>query len=399
MKIGYTALWALTLFVLTNISAHGNEFLERAWSEINKKNFSGAQAILSDRLQSHPTEVQTQFLYARTLAWGGKYPEAIATMDQILEQQPKNSDYLFTKARILSWQNKNLQAIRLLDQARAISPNYFDIWQLQFSLLKREYAEKNGDKINSYFVQFKNQFPNKKIQPLIVPAPAKKRYILATANYEIFNNNYKNGKGTSISYGDSWKKYQFVLGLDFINRFNLNDQQFNLSASTKKKTNIWLSGGISASSQHSLLPTYSIYAQVNYLTHKKWLGSYKLSHKGYKSVTVNNNQLAISKRWKNFEPRFALYITTIDYIDITLGASAQLTHFFENNHTIRLSISAGNELEYIGKKTKIYNVQNITIDGKYQISPVWHFIYAISHHIQGTAYTQNGILSGLQFRF
>lgn len=403
MKIRFTAIWVISLLLLTSTTvalsddAHNNE-LKRAWLEINNKNFTGAQAILSDRLKSHPTDIQTQFLYARALAWGGKYSEASSQLDLLIDQYPDNSDYLLTKARVLSWQNKNSQAIDVLERARQISPDYFELWKFQLTLLKREYAEKDRNKVKSYYIKFKQQFSERNIPPLSLPIPIKNRFILSTFNYDNLDNG-STGKIASISYGDYWKKYQYIINMDAINRFDINDQQINLSANTKKKPNLWLSGGISASSQNVLFPMYSIYGKVDYLTNKKWLGSYKLSHQQYKSITVDSNQFSISKRWGQLEPRIALYVTTIDYNDITLVTAAQLTYIFKNRHTLRLSLSTGSELEYIDESTIIYDIKNITLDGKYKVNRDWSFIYALSHHIQGTAYTQNGILTGIQFKF
>ncbi len=64
----------------------------------------------------YPKEKSAQFKYAETLAWQGKYDEAIKIFDEIIAKDPKNTDAIETKADILSWKGDNKGAIKTYDE-------------------------------------------------------------------------------------------------------------------------------------------------------------------------------------------------------------------------------------------------------------------------------------------
>ena len=392
------AVLCITYFwLLNNAIASDSDLFKRIWKEINNNNYSAAEVLLLNHLKQQPEDKEAYFLYARTKAWNGDHASAVDLLNSLLEQEPKNTDYLLSKARILSWQSKNKKAIAVLDQAREISPNYFEVWQLELMLLIRTNTNKN--KIEQFYSEYTKKFPQKKIPPLNIQEPPKKAFAQIIVNYDKLNNNINDEKGISLLYGSKKKKYGYIAKLDASNRFDISDQKIDFSTNFKYEKRMWLSGGISASVQQKLYPIASIYASVSYLEKQKWLGVYRFEHQEYKSLTVDRNQFSVSRRWKDLEPKIAFYVTTLDYNDITLSLATQITYHFNNSHLIRLSLSAGNELEYVDKKSIIHNTSNITLSGKYSIDSAWSIIYALSHHKQGTAYTKNGILSGAQFKF
>jgi len=397
MKLYFVTLWILILTIVTSSNAQSNDSLKRAWIDINNKNYSGAQALLFKRIQSHPNEIETKFLYARALAWDGQHKKAINQIDQLLISYPKNTDFLLFKARILSWQKKNVQALNILDGIRKISPKFYDAWRLEFTLLKRQFPN-NKDVVTNFYAKFAKNFPDQNILKPNFTEKQKNRFIQSTYHYESLDNS-NNWNSFSFVFGNQWKKVQYIVNAETTRRFDLNDQQLGLSVLFKKASNLWLSAGTSASSQKVLFPSISLFGQIDYKNRYDILSSYKFHHKSYSNSTLGSNRLAFSKRWKNFEPKILFFITSLDYNDITLSTSAQITYYHNNHHTIRASITKGNELEYLDDSTILYDVTNLSIDGKYRIDSTWSVIFALSHHIQGTAYTKNGILSGIQFRF
>jgi len=397
MKLYFATLWIVTLAIVTSSNAQSNDSLNRAWTEINNKNFSAAQVHLFEYIQSHPNEIETKFLYARVLAWDGQHTKAINQLDHLLNSHPKSTDFLLFKARVMSWQEKNTQAIEILDSIRQISPDYYDAWQLEYTLLRRQYPN-NKSIVTKFYSKFAEKFPDRNISKPNFTANQKNRFIQSTYHFENLDNG-NNWNSFSFIFGNQWKKIQYTISAETTSRFELNDQQLGLNILFRKPSNLWLSSGISTSSQSVLFPSISLFGQINYKNRYEILSSYKFHHKSYENSTVASNRLAFSKRWKNLEPKILFFITSLDYNDVALSTSAQITYYHNGQHTIRASITKGNELEYLDDSTILYDITNFSIDGKYRINSTWSAIIAFSHHIQGTAYTKNGILSGLQFRF
>lgn len=382
-----------------SVSTYANEAIKQAWQEIEKKNYSNAITILQRYQQKNPSNPRAQYLLARTHSWNGDYHSAIQLLDRLLKKEPQNSDFLLTKARILSWQNNNTEAIKLLNIARNISPNYFDVWDLELKLMQREFSNKEQTKISTFYNRFKSQFPHKSIPLPVVSKIKKKRFVATTAQIEKLDNDLDSWKKADIAYGNQWKKYNYVTKLAFDHRFGLSDQEFQLSIYRKTKQHLWLSGGASFSNRQLLYPSFSVNVKADYLTTTKWLLSYQLDHRIYQNLVVDNSRIAISRRWGNFQPACILYITGIDYNETTLSGTMQLSYYFRNKGTVRISATKGRQLEYIDKTSKIHDTTNITLDGSYQLNPTWLLISALNYHSQGTAYKKYGILSGLQYRF
>lgn len=410
--------FAICLFLVSWCSycCSDDKILEDAWNLINNKMLDDAENLLHQQLINTPDHSDTQFLFARTLAWNGKHSQALEILNQLLSTSPENTDYLFAKAQVLYWQSKVDSALSVIDKARKLSLDYQALWEFQLQLLLHNKTSENPElarHLNDlYFQRFGRHYINPdelksqnnavQIQQSKIPDArnvAKTKFLLTSYHHQQLDNSSPDWTAIQVGFGQRLEKLTYVITLDHEERFALKDQMATLSISGQSRPDLFLNAALTTGSTHKLLPVWSSTLGATMLMSKQWSMDFQWQHKSYKTITTDTTSPSIFKRWNKFQAGIRGYFVALNNNDVTLSASTQLAYFFNDISMIRFSYTQGKELEYTEKKNYIYVIKNYSLDGKVFLTPSFHLIYAFSHHIQGKAYKKDGIHLGLQYYF
>ena len=100
---------------------------------IDAGDLEGTLEALDDWLTQHPEDDEARFLRARALGWSGSYDAALQAYDELLNANPANVDYLLGRSQVLVWMGRAEEALPLLARARALAPDYEEIWRLELN--------------------------------------------------------------------------------------------------------------------------------------------------------------------------------------------------------------------------------------------------------------------------
>lgn len=145
MKKIYLLLFILVISIIT-FSLGYDELLRDAQEYAWQGNYTKAENLYSKLIEDFHTE-ELYIAYANTLAWQGKYDEAVKLLE---ESGIKSNQILETKAKILIWAKKYEKGIKILEnlksQGYSLSPDILD--------LMKEYYNFN---FNNIFVEYKTE--------------------------------------------------------------------------------------------------------------------------------------------------------------------------------------------------------------------------------------------------
>ena len=382
----------------TPASILASPITDTAWKHIKSKDFKAAQNTLHQWLKSTPNDSEAQFLYARALAWDKKHDQAIVVLNKLIAKQPNNADFLLSKANVLSWQQNEKSAIKTLKIARNISPEYREIWELELKLLQKVGDNKQYQQVkNEYSLQFHTEYQDPKTK--IPAAPKQKKYLLIGKTIERLDIKTDDWHTNKLEFGAKMEKHALNLSLENSSRFNLSDNQISTSLSRQFKKHIIVTTAFSISENNLLYPAWQSQLQAEKTINKKNVIEIKWQHKKYSADVIDGTSISFSQYLGNFLPRISINTTALNNNDFTLNYSGDLSWFFNKQDFIRLSISKGNDIEYLQQKIKTTETNFMGIDGRWQFNKNWNAILALGHHKQGTIYKKDGIFIGLQRRF
>ena len=380
--------------------------IETANSAIEKKDYTSAISVLEKHLKEAPEQFDAIYLLAKTHAWNKDINQGLALLDSLLERFPTNSDYLLSKATFLSWQDKNAQAIDLLHSARLISPNYQDVWKLEIKLRHRVMKGDNDKSLDSLILEYENRFNDfeytRQFKPSNLAKQMKyknKKSIGLGFGHDELTGNQPDWNDFSISFSNNKEKYVYSAQLEFLNHFNIKDQQFSFQYLYKNYFDYQIQALASFSTENTLVPNWSLGSQVNHALGKNGNAELFYKHNTYANMYSDIFRVAYAHNYRKFELKAHMLFTFIDsthYVE-TPGYIFQISYFHNDKVFIRFSHSRNEELEFVVDKLANYDVSTYSIDGRYPVNEKIDLTLAFIHHIQDRVYKKNGIHTGLRY--
>jgi Tfp pilus assembly protein PilF len=103
-------------------SVSENDWIVRVREQVAAQHLAQAEAIVEQRLQTAPEDLEAQAWLARLLAWNGKWQQAEAQYRSVLRQAPNDVDVLMGLADVLLWEGKLDESSALLEHAQELQP-------------------------------------------------------------------------------------------------------------------------------------------------------------------------------------------------------------------------------------------------------------------------------------
>jgi len=403
----YVWLFLLGFCLASNSYGQSQESsIDDANTAIKANNFAHAISILENFTAENQNNYDAKYLLAKTYAWNKDIDRGIAALDILLNKFPANSDYLLSKATFLSWQDKNNEAIELLHTARIISPTYQDVWKLEIKLRHRIAKKKDEKELMATITEYESRFGDKeytkkyKLSKLTTTTPYKsKKSVGFGFGHDELTGKQPDWNDFSLSFSNDKQKYAYSARLEFLNHFNIEDQQLSADYLYKNFYDFQLIAFASLSTEKKLVPSWSLGSQLNRSFGKKGYAEISFKHNTYQDINSDIIRAAYAFIYQKIETKIhALFtiINTSEYVE-TPGYIIQFSYLHNDKAFIRASYSNNTELENVGEKLTQYDVTSYSIDGRYPIKHNIELSLAFIHHIQDRVYKKNGIHTGLRY--
>ncbi len=373
--------------------------LQQARTAIDRKQLPQAQTLLQDHLQHSPGDEEARFTLARVLSWQQRYTEALQQFDSLISHRPDNSDYLLARARVHEWMGNDDLALADLQTARTTTPDYAEVWQQQIKLLARN----DNQAFSTLLQQAQKRYPEIEWQQWQAPktpiSTRSARYQLETRlGYDALDNNRRDWKQAGVTLNGRTEKGGGNVRLDVFERFGLRDWQF------AGGFYLPLNDDWSLATSASLSPTANVIARnrIESVISKHFTHGYNL-HAGvqfanFAATDSRHLQLTGEYYWSRFRAAY-----TYRLIDVTNAGTGNnhrfvINHEYGHSSMFALSLSTGKDVEYDGTVSPpVSDVRIVSLYGRHNIGDDVTINWSVFKHQQGTFYTRNGLVIGIQF--
>lgn len=388
-------------------TANARQLLDDATKALYNKNYADGIAILKKQLSKNPADSKARFLIAKAYAWKGDIPAALEQLNSLIESFPNNTDYLLSKARFLSWQNQNDSAITLLEQARKITPHYKAIWELEVTLRARNdqgnITSSTRELINLYQTRFNDfQFshylhtPIDTQQKMLNPDMINVAYL-----HDQLDNHTPDWHEFILDYIHRKSVFSYQLGMHTVKRFNINDQEIAAGFFLSKFYSTQFYSQFTLSNKQILLARWSLYARLTHPLRAVGTLEADIKHGAYRTLNADVLRVAYSHHWGKLEAKLHGIVNLVNERQFVNppGYILSASYFFTDRRFIRITQSINTELILTPVRAIRYEVKTFSVDGKLPLNSIIALTMALSHYVQGNAYSRNEIYAGFQYQF
>jgi YaiO family outer membrane protein len=393
-----------------------------------------APGLSADRMSAAQDAVKSErdadarFLLARTLAWQGKFDQALDEYRTLLASEPGNADYRLGIGQVYVWRGAPADALNELAIARRLAPDYEQVWRSEITALELAGGEANLAQAAALRREAMNRFPRGDwaaptaaaatpephdaslvVQPardLATPSapgaaerPRRSTVELAGSS-EHLSNGSPNWQGIDVQLTHQIAERHLVAAaLRETRRFGLSDTQLEVAYSlplTQKLTGILEAG---ASPTHRVLPRKSQGATLQYEFAPAWLIHLGGKNTRYENDSVNQGTLMLEHYFSSFRLA-AVWHPTRAFGATVHGGELRVDYYYGDHDSVGISVAAGEEAAAIDQRgVVISDVRAVGISGRHWMSPDWALRYDLGNIRQGDFYTRNGVRLGVQYAF
>lgn len=309
---------------------------------------------LEDRLAKEPDNTEIQYELARSLAFDGKYEQAIGHYRELLERFPDNPDYLLGIGQCYLWQDNTRKAIPYLEQAAMLAPDYQDV---TVALQKARASQQQLEAYNKQQARTSQQQDKKYIQ-------LRLENRIEDLNYN--SNNWRDTRLTLTRIYD--RRTQASVYYQQSDRFDQSDNTYGVQAYYPFSEGITGYMDLGTSPTHRVLPELNVHAQLGFKLPDNWGTRIGFNVRDFTETTVNTVDLSIEKYVTNFSYAYTIYVSDSN-AGTALSHRLQAGYFFTDNNSIQLAISTGNELEKAASANNVIETSfsDISLWGKYRV--------------------------------
>jgi len=164
---GRNTLFVQTLFFLALILMSGSANLRAAASDldsareaINAMEYSTAAVKLERYLKTHPDDIRSLLLLAKTYSWDNQFDAASKVYDTLIAHDPQQAEYVYGKAQALLWSEKIQAAIPFLEKAWSLQSNNAEILRTLILSLKQSGTAEHIQRASTLGKIALKKFPN-----------------------------------------------------------------------------------------------------------------------------------------------------------------------------------------------------------------------------------------------
>ena len=370
-----------------------------AWEQaLDTGDFLSAERELTAELERQPADPELQYQLARVLGMRGQTEDALVLYRTLLDAHPSNADYLLGEAQMLGRLNRTGEALRSIETAIELAPDYEDLWQLRFSLIRRA---GDDEATSSARLHAAERFPASGWWSIPPPPPRYDHRVSAGLSAD------------SLSNGAPGWTRQFVR-LDWqatastgvfiqtsnASRFDRRDGSVSIGGRWQPGGPWHLQAGIGRTSSADFAAARSTDIGAGRPWANGWGTEFRLASRDYATAGVRAFSFVGEKYFGNYRAALTLVRSTLDIGDSALSQGVSLSWYSEQGRTLTVNLGAGREIEAIGVATVLETpVRSITFSGREPLSEQLRLGWHIGTHRQGTYYRRRYAGLDLQFAF
>ena len=396
---------AVVLYLWCMASPAQESAVNSALKLVEAGDSQSAEAILVDALREFPGDEAVRFLYARVLAWNGRWQDSIAEYDALLSRQPDNADYLLGQARVRYWQADFEAALSQLQRARQLAPEYQAVWDLETRVLAARAGQGDRQQFDELVGQARVRWPEADWPAWPeTPAPASgraRRYVEAGAGYQDLTDGLPAWSSVYVRAASPLgTRAQAYGGLSQESRFDERDTELRAGVGWPVAGKMAASVEASMSPGADVLPEWSLYGGLEYPLGQGYGLAAGWRHSAYASSDLDILTVAADKSFGDFRAAWTLYFSKLQGADLTIATQFRIDRYYARDNHVGLLLAVGRETESIGQGQFIED-DTVTIGatGLHRLNAAWAISWDVIVHDRSDTYRRGGFRVGLRRNF
>lgn len=379
--------------------------LQAASALVEAKDYEAARQLLTSTLARAPDNQAVRFLLARVFAWSSAFGPAIEQYQALVAVSPGNADYLLGLGQTQVWNGQPELALVPLRKARALAPDYLDVWRVELTALRAV----NTDTSRAEAALLRQAAAARFTEAELATLPSQEVAIArqswtefgAGGGYEHLSNGRDPWYSADVDVAHRFESGYSLYGFARVNeRFKQQDETFGggVYAPLGKRWLVQLEGAVGNDNQ--VLPKWLLYGRVDFEVAKGFLlgAAYKRSQ--YLVPTVDIATFAVQKYWSNFRAGFTINASSVERNHAVYSRTAEFDYYYDERSFIGISGSTGSEAEFVNA-TRIVNrhTRSAVLRGRHWIHKDTALEYALNRSDVGDIFRRYGIRLGIRWRY
>ncbi len=184
-------------------------------------------------------------------------------------------------------------------------------------------------------------------------------------------------------------------------RFNKTDDQVLVGAYVPLGERWMANAEGDASSTHYILPSYSLYAGVQYASGSAFFEGLGVRHTEYDVASVNSATFSLEHYWRTYRVSYALSAANLSGWGTDVEHALEVDDYYgKRNSYVGVGYSAGREVDNVGLPQLVTSrVYGWNLSGRHWMNQNWAIVYGAGRFTQGAFYSRTGERLALDYRF
>lgn len=239
--------------------------------------------------------------------------------------------------------------------------------------------------------------------PSPAPPPAPALDYEAGVTHETLTNNYPNWDSQYLRITKKTAERQtFYAQFETVSRFNKPDDQFTLGAYFPLSPQWQVIAEGSASNKHTILPSSSVMAGIQYNSGGNWFEGLAARTTQYDTASVNSGIFSLEHYWSRYRVYYSLTAARLAGTGTDVEQAIEFDTYYgkSENSSVGIGYVTGREVENVGLPALLTsNVDGWNIVGRHWMDDHWAIVYGLGSFSQGNSYTRAGGHLGIDYRF
>ncbi len=363
---------------------------------------------LDAHLRNAPDDLQARLLLAQVSAWQNDWPAARRHYDQLLARQPEHVDALLGKAQVEVWSGTPDAALPLLAQARAVAPDYRDLWRLELQALAMISGHAARRQAKAVRADAAARFPDEDWRH--VPALAGAPWPLASehgieislgGHYEALDRGQQDWQHGSlgVTHVAPDARRSFV-ALRNSRRFGRTDTQIEAGRWQPLSERISVQADAAVSPASDVLARWSVHGQLSHDWRNGWIAHLSGRHSHYSDVDVDTIRVGVERYWRSWRFAYGLSQSWPSQGTTTSSHDLRLDHYYQDHSFIGIGLNRGREVVAVAAETRATDrLRGIRLIGRHWFDRRWGIGWELGQLRQGDLHTRNGIRLDVHYRY
>lgn len=184
-------------------------------------------------------------------------------------------------------------------------------------------------------------------------------------------------------------------------RFGLDDHAFEAGGALPLGARTVLSVDASGSPTHRVLARWSAGALAQVTVADGWVAGVGLRRSAYALADADVATVGLERYLGDWRLAADAFVGRTRDSDAAVSYRLQVERWYGDRDRVRLSLAAGEEVEYLGPTfgARVTDVRAVSLSGQHDLAERWTLVWELSTVEQGSLYRRSGGRAGVRYRF